>query len=107
MSCVREPSAPSRGVAGSYLNLSVVGPAALCGQPLVLAVLWAVNPDLAPGCQVGEEEHVGRAGVASLLLVESWPWSDAAKVIRECRRRMVLHPPSTSWRYLSSSAVTL
>ena len=35
-------------------------------------------------------------GAASLLFVESWPWSDAAKVIRECRRRMVLHSPSTT-----------
>ena len=46
----------------------MVGPAAFCGQPSVLAVL-AVNPDLAPGCQVGEEERAGRAGVASLLFV--------------------------------------
>jgi hypothetical protein len=46
----------------------VVGPAALFGQPLVLAVLEAVNPDLAPVCQVGEEERAGRAGVASLLM---------------------------------------
>ena len=57
MSHVREPLAPARGIAGSYLNLSVVGPAALCGQPLVLAVLLVVNPDLAPACQVGEEER--------------------------------------------------
>ena len=61
----------ARGVAGSYFNLSVVGPAALCGQPLVLAVLQAVNPDLAPDCQVGEEERAGRAGVASLSFIES------------------------------------
>ena len=87
MSRVREPLAPSRGVAGSCFNLSVVGPAALCGQLLVLAVLWAVNPDLAPGCQFGEEERAGRAGVASLLFVESWPWRDAPKVLRECLSR--------------------
>jgi len=84
VSRVREPLAPARGVAGSYFNLSVVGPAALCGQPLVLAVLQAVNPDLAPDCQVGEEERAGRAGVASLLFVESRPWSDSPKVLREC-----------------------
>ena len=66
MSRVRGPLAPARGVAGSYFNLSVVGPAALCGQPLVLAVLQAVNPDLTPDCQVEEEECAGRAGVASL-----------------------------------------
>jgi hypothetical protein len=62
----------------------VAGPAAFGGQPLVLAVLEAVNPDSAPACQVGEEERVGRVGVASLLLVGSWLWSDARG---ECRRR--------------------
>ena len=35
-------------------------------------------------------------GAASLLIVESWPWSDAAKVIHEYRRCMVLHSPSTT-----------
>ena len=89
MSRVRKPLAPARGVAGSYFNLIVVGPAALCGQPLVLAVLLAVNPDLAPGCHVGEEECVGRTGVASLLFVESWPWSNARKVLREYRRHHI------------------
>ena len=57
----------------------MAGPAALCGQPSVLAVL-AVNPDLAPVCQVGEEERAGKAGMASLLFVESWPWSGALNV---------------------------
>ena len=71
MSRVQEPLAPACGITGSYFNLSVVGPAALCGQPLVLAVLQAVNPDLAPDCQVGEEECAGGAGVASLSFIES------------------------------------
>ena len=53
-------------VAGS--SVIVASPAASSGQPLVLGILWAVNPDLAPVCQVGEEERVGRAGVASLLV---------------------------------------
>ena len=39
-----------------------------------------VNPDLAPGCQVGEEVRVGRAGVASLLFAESWSSSGALYV---------------------------
>ena len=43
----------------------MAGSAASSGQPLVLAVLEAVNPELALTCQVGEEERVGRAGVAS------------------------------------------
>ena len=54
----------------------MAGPAAPSGQPLVLAVLEAVNSDLAPVCQVGEEERASRAGVASFF-VESWPWSRA------------------------------
>ena len=53
-------------VAGS--SVIVAGPAASSGQPLVLAVYSTVNLDLAPGCQVGEEGRVGRAGVASLLV---------------------------------------
>ena len=53
-------------VAGS--SVIVVGPAVFCGQPSVLVVL-AVNPDLTPVCQVGEEERAGRVGVASLLFV--------------------------------------
>ena len=69
MSRVREPLAPSHGVAGSYLNLSVVGPAVLCWQPLVLAVLWAVNPDLASACQVGEEECGGQGGSGKPVVV--------------------------------------
>ena len=64
----------------------MAGPAASSGQPLVLAVLEAVNPDLAPVCQVGEDECAGRAGVASLLFVESWPWCDTRG---ECHRPSV------------------
>ena len=40
---------------------------------------------MAPWCQVEEEKHVGRVGVASLLFVKSWPCSDAQKVLREYR----------------------
>ena len=64
-------------VAGS--SVIVAGPAASSGQPLVLAVLEAVNPDLAPVCQVGEEERAGRAGVTSMLFVGS-SWSGALNV---------------------------
>ena len=70
-------------------------PAASSGQPLVLAVLEAVNPDLAPACQVGEEERAGRVGVASLLFVEPWPWSDARGECR-CRPSVLSVPFLTS-----------
>ena len=46
----------------------------------VLTILQAVNPDLTPDCQVGEEECAGRVGVASLLFVEFWLWSGALYV---------------------------
>ena len=39
-------------IAGS--TVTVANPAASSGQPLVLAILEAVNPDLAPVCQVGK-----------------------------------------------------
>ena len=47
-------------------SVSVAGPAASSGQPLVLTVYSVANPDLAPACQVAEE---GRVGVASLLVM--------------------------------------
>jgi hypothetical protein len=65
-------------IAGS--NVIVASPAASGGQPLVLTISEAVNPDLAPVCQVGEEEHAGRAGAASLLFVKFWLWSCALYV---------------------------
>ncbi|KAF8258262.1 hypothetical protein EI94DRAFT_1708157 [Lactarius quietus] len=56
----------------------------LLGQvSLWLALLSSVdnhqqsNPDLALACQDGEEESAGKAGVAGLLFVKFWPWSNA------------------------------
>ena len=46
----------------------MAGPAASSGQPPVLAALQAVNLNLAPDCQVGEEERGAGREWASLLL---------------------------------------
>ena len=66
-------------IAGS--SVIVAGPAASSGQPLVLAVLEAANPDLAPACQVGKRNvwagrewqayclsGLGRGTVLSMLM---------------------------------------
>ena len=73
MSCVQKPCLAPVHIAGS--SVIVASPAASSGQPLVLAVLEVINPDLALACQVEEEQHMGRAGVVSLMFVESWPWN--------------------------------
>ncbi|KAF8260230.1 hypothetical protein EI94DRAFT_1706458 [Lactarius quietus] len=44
------------------------------------ALLEVVNPDLPLACQVGEEEHLERTGVASLLFVQFWLWNGALYV---------------------------
>jgi hypothetical protein len=118
VSRVRKPLAPVRAVAGSYFSLSVVGPAAPLRATVNTRRLIGGQSRFGTACQVGEEEHAGRAGVASLLFVESWPWSDAPKVLRECLRRisilnlpnfflvaLVLHSSFTGLRPLSSSSV--
>jgi hypothetical protein len=59
-------------VAGSVSLWPVLLP--LVGKPLVLAVLEAVNPDLAPlGMSGWRRGKRGRAGVANLSFVGSWP----------------------------------
>ncbi|KAF8272678.1 hypothetical protein EI94DRAFT_1697236 [Lactarius quietus] len=67
----------------------VANPAASGGQPLVLAVLEAVNPDLTLVYQVGEETHTGRVEVESLLLSDLGPRS-------MIKARDLYHPPLQS-----------
>ena len=65
-----------------WVDIIVAGPAAPSGKPLVLAVLEAVNPDLASlGMSGWGRGRRGRAGVASLLFVESWLWNDALNIL--------------------------
>jgi hypothetical protein len=69
------PLALTHGITGSYFGLSVVGPAAPLRATVSTRRLIDGQSRFGSACQVGEEEHAGRVGVASLLFVKSWPWS--------------------------------
>ena len=91
MSRVRKPLAPARGVAGSYSNLSVVGPAAPLRATVSTRRLIGGQSRLDTGVSGWGRGARGQGGSGKPAVVESWPWSDAPKVLRECLRRRLFN----------------